>query len=237
MTPTWYLTHHDNPELVRHWLSGLGVRDPERGARDLADLTRPCRSRAPGSVARIGGAARHGPAALSRSRHGPCRTRAVHGAVPRIDSDARRAGRATSDDRDPASVFSTSQYFSEVLIRDPGAARLAAGGAERPRPRGPDRRALDHRWTDRDRRGTAGAGLRRFRQRESLRIGYNDIVRGFPLEVITLDLSDLADACVEAAVAAGAVARRGSIRRALTAPTAAPPGSSYWGWVSSAARS
>jgi glutamate-ammonia-ligase adenylyltransferase len=42
--------------------------------------------------------------------------------------------------------------------------------------------------------------LRRFRRRESLRIGYNDIVRGFPLEVTTQDLSDLADACVEAAV-------------------------------------
>ena len=32
-----------------------------------------------------------------------------------------------------------------------------------------------------------------------LRIGYNDIVRGLPLEMITLDLSHLADACVEAA--------------------------------------
>ena len=42
--------------------------------------------------------------------------------------------------------------------------------------------------------------LRRFRQRESLRIGYNDIVRGLPLELITRDLSDLADACVEGAL-------------------------------------
>ena len=41
--------------------------------------------------------------------------------------------------------------------------------------------------------------MRRFRQRETLRVGYNDIVRGLPLEVITLDLSHLADACVEAA--------------------------------------
>ena len=41
--------------------------------------------------------------------------------------------------------------------------------------------------------------LRRCRRRELLRIGYNDIVRGFPLELITQDLSHLADACVEAA--------------------------------------
>ena len=41
--------------------------------------------------------------------------------------------------------------------------------------------------------------MRRFRRRESLRIGYNDIVRDRPLEVVTADLSHLADACVEAA--------------------------------------
>ena len=41
--------------------------------------------------------------------------------------------------------------------------------------------------------------MRRFRRRETLRVGYNDIVRGLPLELITLDLSHMADACVEAA--------------------------------------
>ena len=41
--------------------------------------------------------------------------------------------------------------------------------------------------------------MRRFRLRETLRIGFNDIVRGFPLEVTTVDLSNLADACVDAA--------------------------------------
>ena len=41
--------------------------------------------------------------------------------------------------------------------------------------------------------------IRRFRRREMLRIGYDDIVRGMPLEVTALDLSYLADACLEAA--------------------------------------
>ena len=96
-------------------------------------------------------------------------------------------------------VFSTSQYFSEVLIRDPELFDWLQAGPERR-----DRSALvDGLWKtlaalpDEDEQKLA---LRRFRQRESLRIGYNDIVRGFPLEVITQDLSDLADACVEAAV-------------------------------------
>src|SRR5437763_11374384 len=40
MTAGWFLTYHEIPELVQRWLAGLGVRDPERAARDLADLTR-----------------------------------------------------------------------------------------------------------------------------------------------------------------------------------------------------
>ncbi len=50
-----------------------------------------------------------------------------------------------------------------------------------------------------------------------LRIGYNDIVRGLPLEVITQDLSNLAEACVEAAcrlARAKVVARHGEARGA-----------------------
>ena len=40
MTSGWFLNYHEIPEMVHRWLAGLGVRDPERGARDLADLTR-----------------------------------------------------------------------------------------------------------------------------------------------------------------------------------------------------
>src|SRR5580692_6746700 len=40
MTTGWFLTYRDVPEVIERWLAGLGVRDPERGARDLADLAR-----------------------------------------------------------------------------------------------------------------------------------------------------------------------------------------------------
>ncbi len=79
--------------------------------------------------------------------------------------------------------------------------------------------------------------LRRFRQRESLRIGYNDIVRGLPLEVITCDLSDLADACVEGALRlarARAESRYGVPRTSLRQGR---PGSSCWAWESWEVRS
>ena len=119
-------------------------------------------------------------------------------AVPRIDCTLDELANNVRTTEILLFVFSTSQYLSEVLIRDPELLGWLQGGPERP-----DRSALiDELWTkleglssDEEQR----TALRRFRQRESLRIGYNDIVRGFPLELITQDLSDLADACVEVA--------------------------------------
>ena len=40
MNAGWFLNYHEIPELLENWLAGLGVRDAERGARDLVDLTR-----------------------------------------------------------------------------------------------------------------------------------------------------------------------------------------------------
>ena len=120
-------------------------------------------------------------------------------AVPRLEATLGDLAENPRTTEIVLQVFSTSQYLTEILIRDPELLDWLQGGPERR-----DRSALiDDLWTsvaglpDEDGQRLA---LRRFRRRESLRIGYNDIVRGFPLEVTTLDLSDLADACVEAAV-------------------------------------
>src|SRR4051812_32443796 len=40
MKADWFITYHDIPDLLHNWLVGLGVRDPERAARDLRDLIR-----------------------------------------------------------------------------------------------------------------------------------------------------------------------------------------------------
>src|SRR5262249_318336 len=45
--------------------------------------------------------------------------------------------------------------------------------------------------------------FRRYRQRQHLRIGVNDIIRDRPLEEITRDLSAVAEAALEAAVGTG----------------------------------
>jgi len=198
MTPAWFLTYHDVPELVHRWLAGLGLRDPQRGGRDLADLTRRAGPALLEPVARIAvqldsilpRCADPGMALVNLER--------FMAAVPRIETTLGHLAASPRSTEILLQVFSTSQYLSEVLIRDPELLDWLEGGPERR-----DAAAMtDDLWksvallSDEDAQKLA---VRRFRQRESLRIGYNDIVRGFPLEMITQDLSDLADACVEAA--------------------------------------
>ena len=76
---------------TRRWLAGLGVRDPERGFRDLRDLA------AAGGGAGLAGPARRpaprAPAPLPRPRHGADEPRAVRRRQPDARGDARDPGR------------------------------------------------------------------------------------------------------------------------------------------------
>jgi [glutamine synthetase] adenylyltransferase / [glutamine synthetase]-adenylyl-L-tyrosine phosphorylase len=199
ITVGWFLAHHEKPELVERWLARLGVREPERAARDLADMTRRAPRDALELVARIAiqldallpKCADPSMALLNLER--------FLAAVPAIGSSLQNLADHPRTTEVLLQVFSTSQYLSEMLIRDPALLDWLQGGPERR-----DRDALiEAVWEslsaleDHDAQVLA---LRRFRRQESLRIGYNDIVRGFPLEVTTEDLSNLAEACVEAAV-------------------------------------
>ena len=196
MTPGWFLTYHEIPELVKNWLAGLGVRDPERGSRDLADITTKAGAESLDDVARLAvlldailpRCADSGMALSNLER--------FLAAVPSLGTTLRDLAGDSRMAEILLQVFSASHYFSEVLIRDPALLDWLRSGPERP-----DRDSLiEEVWntlsslTDENEQSLA---LRRFRQRESLRIGYNDVVRGLPLELITQDLSDLADACVE----------------------------------------
>jgi glutamate-ammonia-ligase adenylyltransferase len=199
MNAGWFVTYHEIPELLERWLSSLGVRDAEGGARDLIDLTRRA---GPERLARIAQIAVQLDAVLPGCPDpGMALTNLERflGAVRRLDDTLDQLVGDARTTEILLHVFSTSQYFSEVLIRDPELFDWLRSGAERR-----DRAALvEELWetvsalTSEDEQKLA---FRRFRRRESLRIGYNDIVRGFPLEVITQDLSHLADACVEGAV-------------------------------------
>ncbi len=187
----------ENPEMTRLWLADLGVRDAERGFRDLRDLAG--RGVPLHLVAELAGQL---DAALPRCPDpGMALTNLERfvAASPTpeatLDTLARNA-RATEI---AVQLFSTSQFFSELMIRDPALLDWLRAGADRR-----DRETLiADLWAELAGASTEDARrvtLRRFRLRELLRIGYTDIVRDLPMELITLDLSHLADACVEVAV-------------------------------------
>lgn len=199
MSEEWYRRYHDIPEVVQIWLAGLGVRDPERCARDLEDLNAHAGPKLLGEVARI---AVRLDAGLPRCPDPDMALRNIERFVS-AGPDPKESVRKLSDNPRTMEVllqvFSTSQHFSEMLIRDPASLDWLRAGTDRR-----DRVTLiEELWSSLEqstREDEQRILLRRFRQKEMLRIGYNDIVRGLPLEVITLDLSHLADACVESAV-------------------------------------
>ncbi len=192
----WYFLNLDDPEITRRWLDSLGVRDSERAYRDLRDLSK--RGREAGLMTRLAGLLN---ALLPKCPDpGMALTNLERfvSAGPKPEAMLRSLAENPRTTEALVHLFSTSQHFSELMIREPRLLDWLRGGAERR-----DRETLiADLWSElagaRDEK-TPRLVLRRFRQREMLRVGYNDIVRGMPLEEITLDLSHLADACVEAA--------------------------------------
>lgn len=184
-------------EATRRWLIGLGVRDPDRGSRDLRDLAR--RGVAVDLVAHLAGRL---DATLARCPDPGMALTNLERFVAASDDPERTLQGLVEHPKAveiAVQLFSTSQFFSELMIRDPALLDWLRAGADRRDPA----RLIDDLWAELEVAPTAEArrlALRRFRLREVLRIGYNDIVRDLPLELITLDLAHLADACVEVAV-------------------------------------
>ncbi len=186
----------NDPGRVRLWLAGLSVRDADRGFRDLCDL------------AGLGLSEGTSSALLDHLNRLLPRCPDAGMALTNLErylsagDDPEVTTRTLVESPRTAEVavqlFSTSQYFSDLVIRDPTLLGWLRAGGDRPDPG----RIVDDLWAEL-RAGTtdeeARLAIRRCRRRELLRIGYNDIVREMPLEIVTRDLSHLADACVEAA--------------------------------------
>jgi [glutamine synthetase] adenylyltransferase / [glutamine synthetase]-adenylyl-L-tyrosine phosphorylase len=97
-------------------------------------------------------------------------------------------------------IFATSQYLSDLLVTDSEAYDLLRLTEGQPVARevlvdelGSEVAVLN------DERSVMTA-LRRFKRRETLRIAYGDIIRGQRLEIVTRQISNLADAVLEAAI-------------------------------------
>jgi glutamate-ammonia-ligase adenylyltransferase len=99
-------------------------------------------------------------------------------------------------------LFSTSQYFSDLLAIHPDYVDML----RIPLRRSPSQKELREQLQGEvDAAFEDSAVLRafvRFRQRQILRIGTNDIIRDRPLEEVTRDISHVADAALEVALAA-----------------------------------
>ncbi len=97
-------------------------------------------------------------------------------------------------------LLSTSQFFSDLLVANPDYLDMLRV----PLRRSPSQQEMqDQLQADVDTAFEDSAVLRafrRFRQRQVLRIGTNDIIRDRPLEEITRDISRVADAALEVAM-------------------------------------
>lgn len=98
-------------------------------------------------------------------------------------------------------LFSTSQFFSDLLIANPDFLDMLTVPLRSSPSRGELVKQLQEEV---DAAFEDSAILRtfcRFRQRQMLRIGANDIIRDRPLEEITRDISRVADAALQVALA------------------------------------
>ncbi|HZZ74222.1 MAG TPA: hypothetical protein VFE24_18445 [Pirellulales bacterium] len=118
-------------------------------------------------------------------------------------------------------IFSTSQYLSDLLITDRESYDLLRMSEGQPVAREVLVEELRSEVSALPDEHLVLAALRRFKRRETLRIGYGDIVRGQRIDIVTRQISHLADAIVEGAVTAARqalVAKRGQPLTAQQTP-------------------
>jgi glutamate-ammonia-ligase adenylyltransferase len=98
-------------------------------------------------------------------------------------------------------AFALSPYFTTLLVRDPQILRwlLCDGGINTHREEADHRAALQAFAEPIQDLGDLWSKLRRFKQREILRIGLRDLGGTAPFPEVAQELSDLASACLELA--------------------------------------
>lgn len=126
-------------------------------------------------------------------------------------------------ERDPDSlfallhIFSNSQHLSDQMIRDPESFDLVRLTDGRPVARQTLIDELTAETDVLDRDSLVMGAIRRFKYRETLRIAYGDIIHEQSLEMVTRQISYVADAILEAAYRSARQtieAKRGVPRRA-----------------------
>jgi [glutamine synthetase] adenylyltransferase / [glutamine synthetase]-adenylyl-L-tyrosine phosphorylase len=187
----------DSPERARPLLQSWQVRDAERGWRNLTYLA--------GSLPDDGLRELCGPLARLLPRcpdpdmalNSLERYLATPGACERLTVLLESRARTLEI---LLQLFSTSQYFSDLLVANPDYVEMLRVPLRR--SPGPDDLREQLQSTVDDAYEDAGVlrAFRRFRQRQVLRIGTNDVIRERSLEEVTRDISRVAEASLQVAL-------------------------------------
>jgi glutamate-ammonia-ligase adenylyltransferase len=188
----------DHPDDAARWLTSLGLEDARRASRNLEGIARSGMTL--DLLAVICG---------QLERHLP-RISDPEMAVNNLDHFVAAARNPLSlgslFERDEESlptllrIFSSSQFLSDWLVRDPEAFDLLRLTEGQPVSREALRDDICSNVATVDDERVVTRILSGCRHREMLRIAYGDIVRGQSLETVTTQISYLADAIIEAAV-------------------------------------
>ncbi|HEV2754165.1 MAG TPA: bifunctional [glutamine synthetase] adenylyltransferase/[glutamine synthetase]-adenylyl-L-tyrosine phosphorylase [Actinomycetota bacterium] len=185
-------------EALRERLRILGFRDVDRAARTLAGL--------------VSGSSRRArlfkvltPALLRSLTSTPLPDAGLFGFLTLGEALGNRleALNALRDNPpavgDLARVLGAGRLLADVLTQVPDELSLVVDAREEPKAR--ERLVREARgslsWREPEARWD---GLRRFKRREMLRVAVGDVTRGMPVDEVGAKLSDLADACLEAAL-------------------------------------
>jgi glutamate-ammonia-ligase adenylyltransferase len=194
-----HLRHHlESLDYSRPLLQGWKIRDVERGWRNLTHIAsaigqEPLRDLCP-ALGRLLPRCPDPDMALNNLE------RFLANPLGRASLPLLLEGRARSLEI-LLQLLSTSQFFSDLLVANPDYLDMLRV----PLRRSPSQKEMqeqlqaevDAAFED----SAALRAFRRFRQRQTLRIGTNDIIRERPLEEITRDISRVADAALEVALA------------------------------------
>lgn len=188
----------EHPDEAARWFTSLGLEDARRGFRNLENMARSGMTLDLLAVM-CGQLEQHLPRISDPGM-----------AVNNLDDFVAAArnplalGSLFERDEDALptllQIFSNSQFLSEWLVRDPEAFDLLRLTEGQPVARDALRDDICSQVASVDDERVVTRILSGCRHREMLRIAYGDIVRGQSLEVVTAQISYLADAVIEAAV-------------------------------------
>ena len=190
----------DDPEAAAGWLGTLGLSDTKRAHANLVRMA--ASGLTLDLLAVIGDQ-------LARHLGGcPDPDMALNNLDGFVAASRNPLALGALFERDPRAlptllqIFSTSQHLSDLLVTDPESFDLLRLTEGQPYGRQAlvDELAAEVAVLDHDQ--AVLRALRRFKRRETLRISYGDIIRQQSLQTVTLQISFLADAILEAALAA-----------------------------------